>query len=158
MRCCRKHMCGACMTKVLRVDYAKQRFRLSCPFCRRLALVTAKRVKKLMGENCLDHAKMFESEIGPVAVVHIPDPEGRYDSGSSIKMLPLDMPGLIHDLTENVEELREQLAEERATIVRLGESWRDRYHVLPPSSGHISFLGDMLSQSPCPGAGGPQDP
>ena len=69
LRCFRKHLCGACVTKVLKLDLKRQRFYVACPFCRRRTPAAIKRVKKLMDENCPDHAKVTESENGPVAVV-----------------------------------------------------------------------------------------
>ena len=69
VRCCRKRLCGACATKMLRADYARQRFSMACPFCRRTSMVTSTRVENLVAEHCPDHAKVLESEIGPVVVV-----------------------------------------------------------------------------------------
>ncbi len=135
LRCCRKHLCGPCVTKVLRVDYMKQQFRLSCPFCRRLALVTAKRVKKLMAESCPDHARVLESELGPVAVVHAPDPEGSYGESSTLQMLPTSMPDLVDELLDAVDELSEDLAGAQATCKTLEEENESLRQSLPHRQG-----------------------
>ena len=100
---------------------------------------------------------MIASDIGPVAIVHNPGPDGRYDSGSSIDMLPTDLPGVVDERMEEVEDLQTKLAEERATMKRLGQSWRDECNGQLPSSGDIPILGFILSQSPRPDADGPRN-
>ena len=157
LRCCRKRICDRCVTQVLQLNYQRQRWHIVCPFCRHVAAVTEKRVKQLLCDHVPDHAKVIASDIGPVAIVHNPGPDGRYDSRSSIDMLPTDLPGVVDELMEEVEDLQTKLAEERAIIKRLGQSWRDECNGQLPSSGDISILGFILSQSPRPDADGPRN-
>ena len=122
LRCCRKRICDKCVTQVLRLNYRRQRWHIMCPFCRHVAALTEKRVKKLLRDHAPDHAKVIESDdVGPVAVVHNPGPEGHYDAGSSIQKLPTDLPELVDELMEEVDELSEELAEVHATCKMLQE-------------------------------------
>ena len=157
LRCCRKRICDRCVTQVLQLNYQRQRWHIACSFCRHVTAVTEKRVKQLLCDHVPDHAKVIASDIGPVAIVHNPGPDGRYDSRSSIDMLPTDLPGVVDELMEEVEDLQTKLAEERAIIKRLGQSWRGQYNGQVPSSGDISILGFILSQSPRPDADGPRN-
>ena len=105
--------------KMLRIDPLQQKWYMLCPFCRHSACLTAKRVKNLMRENCPDHAKVVESEIGPVAVVHALSPEGHYDANSTLQMLPTDMPDMVDALLDDVEELEAELAEAQTACKKL---------------------------------------
>ena len=125
LRCCRKHLCGPCLTKVLRVDYSKQCFRAPCPFCRRVALVTTNRAKKLFYENCSHHAKVLDSELGSVVVVHAPASDGGYGENSTLQMVPTWLPDLVDELLDEVDELSDELARVQETRPTLEEENRN---------------------------------
>ena len=150
LRCCRKRICDRCVTQVLQLNYERQRWHTVCPFCRHVATVTEKRVKKLLRDHAPDHAKVIASEIGPVAVVHNPGPEGRYDSGSSIDTLPTDLPEIVDELMEEVGELSEELAGVQATCKTLEEENKRLRQPLLDLPG--PFLNELLS-SPRPPVG-----
>ena len=155
LRCCGKSVCDACVTNMLRADYQRQRWHVLCPFCRSRAAVTNKRVKKLLVERCPDHAKVVESELGPLAVIHTPGPEGRYDQTSTLQMLPTTMPDMMDNVLDRTEELTEELAEMRASHgalqqenERLRRSLRDQRGAPRPSaecSEPPTFVADLLA-------------
>ena len=134
LRCCRQHMCGACTTKVLKLEYKTRRFRVSCPFCRRLTLVPTKRVKTLMAENCPDHAMVMDSEEGPVAVVHVPK-DGCYGDKSTLQLLPTYMLALLADLMDEIDLLSAELASAQERCKTLEE--RDGVRPVSPWRGTI---------------------
>ena len=154
-RCCGKSVCDACVTNMLRADYQRQRWHVLCPFCRCPAAVTTKRVKRLLVEHCPDHAKVVESELGPMAVIHAPGPEGRYDQTSTLQMLPSTMPDMMDNVLDRTEELTEELAEMRASHgalqqenERLRRSLRDQRGAPRPiaeCSERPTFVGDLLA-------------
>lgn len=121
MRCCRKCVCSACITKVFQVQYVKQRFQVRCPFCRHAQHITGKRVKKLMAEHCLDHALVVDSEVGPVAVVHSPDAGGRYGDESVLQLVPTCLGDMVDELLSDIEELEEELAGSKRACSDLSE-------------------------------------
>jgi len=106
---------------MLQVHYQRRRWRVLCPFCRHSAHVTAKRVKKLMCQNCPDHAKVVESEIGSVAVIHAPGPEGRDVERSTLQMLPTSMPDVVDESVDEVKELEAEMAEAQIACEKLQE-------------------------------------
>ena len=126
-----------------------------CPFCRCPAAVTTKRVKRLLAEHCPDHAKVVESELGPMAVIHNPGLEGRYDQTSTLQMLPSTMPDMMDNVLDRTEELTEELAEMRASHgalqqenERLRRSLRDQRGAPRPiteCSERPTFVGDLLA-------------
>ena len=135
LRCCHKHLCGACVTKVLKLDLKRQRFYVACPFCRRRTPAAIKRVKKLMDENCPDHAKVIESEDGPVAVAHVPSSDGHYGDKSTLCFLPTYLPDLLGELLEEMDLLSDELAAAQERCKTLEE--RDRLRSVSPWRGTI---------------------
>ena len=119
MRCCRKRICGRCVTQVLRLNYGRKRWHTVCPFCRHVAAVTQKRVKKLLHDHAPDHAKVIESDVGPVAIIHNPSPDGRYDDASTIDTIPTVLPEIVDELIEEVEQLSGELAGTQEACKRL---------------------------------------
>ncbi len=144
-RCCRKRICNRCVTQVLQLNYQRQRWHIACPFCRQVATVTVKRVKKLLRDHVPDHAKVIASDIGPVAIVHNPGPDGRYDSESSIDMLSTDLPDIVDELMEEVDDLSEELAGAQATCKTLEEDNKCLRQPLLDWPG--PFLDELLASS-----------
>ena len=129
MRCCGKRMCDPCFTKLVKINVGKDTWHLTCPFCRAEKRVTHKRVKALMHAHCPDHAQVVETvDVGPAAVVHWPGPDGHYRCPeSSLEVLPLDMPAVIVEMSEIIEDLETSLAEsERVRASREDENRRLR--------------------------------
>ena len=150
LRCCRKHICDRCVTQVLQLNYRHQRWHIACPFCRRVTTVTAKRVKQMLHDHCPDHAKVLASEIGPVAIVHNPGPDGHYDSQSSISMLPEDLSDIVDELMDEVGELSEDLAAAHAACKTLEEENKRLRQPLLDRRG--PFLNELLASSRIPDA------
>lgn len=122
LRCCGKRVCDHCTTKLLKTRFVKETWHLTCPFCRAKKLVTQRRVKALMHAHCPDHAQVVETtDVGRAVVVHQPSPDGRYHcSGSSLEVLPLEMPGVLTDMEDEMEDVQAALAEsERARAATL---------------------------------------
>ena len=135
LRCCRTHLCGACVTKVLKLEYKRRRFYVACPFCRRRTPAATKRVKKLMEENCPDHAVVIESEGGPVAVVHVPSTDGHYGDKSTLRFLPTCLPALLQELLEEIDILSSELTAAQDRCKTLEE--RERLRSASPWRGTI---------------------
>ena len=115
LRCCGKRVCNACTTKLLKTRFVEETWHLTCPFCRAEKLVTQREVKELMHAHCPNHAQVVETDVGRAAVVHQPSLDGHYHcSGSSLRVLPLDMPGVFRDMEDEIKILTSALAESEA--------------------------------------------
>lgn len=91
---------------------------------------------------------MIASEIGPVAIVHNPGPDGRYDSQSSINMLPTDLSDTVDELMDEVGELSEDLAGAQATCKTLEEENKRLRKMVLDWPG--PFLNELLASSRVP--------
>ena len=92
---------------------------------------------------------VIASDIGPVAVVHNPGPDGRYDAGSSIDTLPTDLPELVDELMEEVDDLSEEFAGAQATCKTLEEENKCLRQALLHGPG--PYLKELLASVRAPG-------